>query len=530
MLDIVLAGGDVIDGTSGQRRQADVGIDDGQITAICDLSAAERRTTIECSRLVVCPGFIDIHTHSDEACLSGGESISKIMQGVTTEIVGHCGSSPAPLSARVMAEKAGEFARYQVTPSWTTVAGYLDAVDAAAPALNIGTLVGHGNLRLGVIGPDSRPAGPADIDAMCGLLAQGLEQGAFGLSTGLYYAPGCFSSPGEIERLAAVVSSSDRLYSTHIRGETTSLDRSLDEAVVTAERSGVRLQISHLKAAGKMNWGRMPAILDRLEMSARNIDLNCDAYPYTAGHTSLGSLLPPWALAGGEERLIARIADPLLRARIKTELDGCDPSWDNMARAAGWDRIIIARPAGDGRDEIVGRSLAELASDANAEPPEVLLDLVSDGQATAKIIIFMMDERDVRAVIAWKRAAIGSDASSVTPGGPGTASGRPHPRAFGTFARVLGRYTGDNFPLEQAVRKMTSLPADILRLSGRGRLSPGYAADVTVFDPELILDNASYDDPMQTAQGIRWVLTNGIPVVAAGVPTGRRPGRSLRAH
>ncbi|MCP2360249.1 N-acyl-D-amino-acid deacylase [Nonomuraea thailandensis] len=460
---------------------------------------------IDATGLIVTPGLIDLHSHADFTVLGAPTAESCLYQGVTTLVTGNCGMSPFP------------------GPSgspWPDLAGFAAAVDAARPAVNLAPLVGHGALRAAVLGQQRRAPDQDELDRMRGLLATAAEQGAFGLSTGLIYAPGSFAATDEIEALAAVAARHDLLYATHMRDEGDRLIEAVEEALAVARASGVRLQISHLKAMGPANHGKVARALALMDAAAaRGLDVACDVYPYTASSTTLTSRLPGWAMDGGTGALLARLADPATRERVLADLRPA------VGRTFLPEGVIIAELSPGPYGARVGDSIAAIARDTGVEPAEAVLDVLAAHDAAVTIVNHAMAERDVQDVLRHPAGAVASDGWVLR--APG--DGHPHPRNFGTFARVLGpsvRGAGVVPPAE-AVRKMTALPATRLALGERGTVAPGQVADLAVFDPESTADHATYGDPWRYASGARHVLVAGELVLGDGTPTGARPGRTL---
>jgi len=533
--DLIVRGGVVIDGSGAPRRRADVGVARGRIAAVGAPAlkapaAAAAAEVIDATGLCVAPGFIDIHSHSDVTLLVDGGAESKLGQGVTTEVVGNCGTSPAPLDGAARARAAPGFARWGIDVDWHDVAGYLGRL-AGGVAVNVATLVGHGTLRAGVYGYQAGRPGGAAWRRVRQALDEALRQGAFGLSLGLGYAPGCYADVAELSDLAAVVAGAGGFVSVHLRGEGELLLPSLDEALEVAARSGARLQVSHLKAAGRgaACGERLQAAFARLDAArGRGLDVGCDFYPYAAASTTIAALFPPWTHDGGLEALKHRLRDSALWPVIATEMAAGRPDWDSPAAAAGWDGVVVTR-AGSNRPDLPGRSLQDLAAGAGVSPAACARDLALAEDGSVGIVLHMMREEDVTEVAAWGGSAVASDAAALSPRGP-LGEGRPHPRAYGAFPRALAwlwREAGV-WRLEEAVRRMTGLPARVAGLPERGAIRPGAWADLVVFDPAQVADAATYDEPHRLPRGIPWVVVNGRVAVRGGAPTGVRAGHVLR--
>lgn len=529
MFDILLVGGNVLDGSGKPAFRADVGVVGDRIVDIGELSGAAAVRRICVQGLVVAPGFIDIHSHSDFCLLANPLAFSKITQGVTTEVGGNCGFSAGPIIGD-SAEK--DFDRYlselEISRRWRTLGEFLNLLEETGTAVNFCTLVGHGNIRNAALGASSRPAGTEDLKRMQELASEALEQGAVGISTGLIYPPGCYADTDELSGLVGAVGVRGQiLYATHMRNESDKLESALAEAIEIGRRSGARVQISHHKACGRANWGKVARTLQMMDEAVESgVDVWADQYPYTATSTSLSALLPNWVHEGGRDAALARLSDPISVQKIRGELaDKHAPEY----RGNYYQAVMIAGVRSEKNVWAVGKRLTEVAHEWGVDPVDALIRLLREEELSVSMCNFAMCEEDVETVMRHPRVSIGSDASARIPDGP-LGRGRPHPRAYGTFARVLGRYVRERgvISLEEAVRKMTSLPAAVLRLKDRGLLKPGFYADITVFDPNTVADAATYENPHQTAVGIQHVLVNGKLVVDSGRVTGATPGRVLR--
>jgi N-acyl-D-amino-acid deacylase len=524
MLDLLIRGGTVIDGSGAPGRRADVAITGDRIEAVEPLPRAEAARVIEAGGHVVAPGFVDMHSHADFVLPGLPTADSKVHQGFTLEVVGNCGASPAPLTP-ARRQDVIDTSALTVPPlrwDWRSFGSYLDALGREGLSINVAPLVGHGTIRLLAMGPgDGRPT-PDQLRAMQAETRRAMEEGAFGLSTGLIYAPGVFADTEEIVALARAAGEAGGLYASHIRGEGDTLLPAITEAIEVGRRAAVPVEVSHLKAAGRANWPKMGQAIELIEAARTGgLDVTADMYPYPAGSTGLTALLPAWAHVGGREPLLARLADPADRARLRAALDG-----PGLARDAGWDGIAIAGcPARPGYE---GRTIADIAAELRVPAGEAAIEILRQSRADADMILFMMSEDNVARGLARPWVMIGSDGEGRAAHGP-YAAGKPHPRNYGTCPRFLGHYVRDQrlVSLEEAIRKLTSLPAATLGLRDRGRLAPGAFADVVVFDPAAVADTATFADPHRYPRGIAWVLVNGRPVIAGADHTGARPGRVL---
>jgi N-acyl-D-amino-acid deacylase len=515
MLDLVLRNGRVVDGTGNPWFFGDVGIKDGKMVEVGRVKQGGLET-IDAGGRVVSPGFIDGHCHSDLMVLDDPGSEIKLQQGVTTEVVGNCGMTPAPFAPRNL-----DLLRTYVEPvlgstgrewRWESVEQYFDVLLDAKPSENVATYVGHGTLRIAVMGFENRPALGEELDRMKGLLEEALQAGAIGLSLGLMYAPGSYTPREELAELCSVLSRYDGLLATHIRGEGNSLIPSIEEVIWIAERSGVPLQVSHLKAAGEGNWGSVTRAMELIEDArSRGLDVTCDVYPYTAGSTSLTTLLPPWALEGGVSKTLEKLGDSVSREKIKAQLRQERDDWDNLVASTGWDSVYISSLSRDNGVDLAGKNILEVGESRGIDPEDCMMDLLLEQDGKVAIVFFHMAGSDVEQVMGWGRSLIASDSLH-------DQAEKPHPRLYGTFPHVLARYVREKklLTLEEAVRKMTSFPARRFKLGKRGLVAPGYAADLVVFDPETILDTATYEDPKNFPEGISQVLVNGAKAVEAG--------------
>ncbi len=517
MLDCKIIHGTIIDGDGNPPRLADVGVQNDRIAAIGRLADAPAVRTFDAAGQYLCPGFIDAHSHSDAFLLIEPAAPSKLYQGVTTEVTGNCGASAAPIKEWTYLSPDWSSMDYPLG-HWQTFAEYIRLLEKTRPAVNAGLLVGHGKLRQWVMGNAPRPAVPAEIQDMCALLRECLQAGAIGMSTGLIYAPGRFAEDAEVEALARTLAAHGAIYTTHMRSEGAGLLDCIDENIALARRTGVRLQISHLKTSGKKHWHLLDAALDKLRAArAEGLEIAADRYPYTAGHTDLDVILPAWAAGGGRDAIMQRLQTPADRQRILDELRAERPPAD-------WGHVIIAATANPG---FRGRPLPEIAAAMQTDPVEAAMQLIESDRLQTGAFFAGMSEDNMWRILAEPWVMLGTDASLRSPTGP-LGANHYHPRAYGTFPKFLkAALAGRTVPLPEAVRKITSLPAQHFRLAGRGRLAPGCLADITAFDPAALDDPADYLRPHQFACGIRLVMVNGAVTLEAGVITAERRGRIL---
>jgi N-acyl-D-amino-acid deacylase len=514
----------IVDGSSRLAYRGDVMVSGGKIVEVGKLSTRNARRVIDADGRVLTPGFIDIHSHSDTTILLNPDADSKIRQGVTTEIIGNCGNSLAPLNGESLEFVDTHFAGYGLVREWNTVKGYLDFVEKCKPAVNIAMLAGHGTIRRGVMGTKNREPSLEEMSGMKTLLKEALAEGVFGMSTGLIYPPGFFSNTEELIDLAKVLAEDDALYVSHIRGEGPTLIEAITEVIEIARSSGVSVHISHHKATGRAHWGKVKKTLAMIdEARQQHLDVTGDMYPYEATNTLLQTFLPRAIHEDGVEAMLRRLEEEEVRIGLIERLSRTDPYRIN------WENIILAHARKGINETFEGKTLAEIASTRNKTPPETVLDLIREEEGTASVVILSLSEDDIEKVMLHPVIMIGSDGSCLSTEGP-LSQGKPHPRSFGTFPRVLSEYVRGKkvLTLESAVNKMTFLAAKRVGLTGRGLISPGYSADLVLFDPDRINDRATYQNPKQYPEGIDYVIVNGESVVENRVQNGKRPGKVLR--
>jgi len=524
--DLIIKDAAILDGTGGAMWKADLGITGDVIAAIGEIAPEQGKHVLLASGLCVSPGFIDIHSHSDGNILAYPKAESRVMQGVTTEITGNCGYSAAPLVG-VDADKRRQELKEQddIKAEWADVATYFLQLEKTGIAVNHALLLGQGTLRQSAIGLVNRTLKAEEMKNILRAVEEGIDQGAFGLSTGLEYTPGNYTPADEIIAMARIVARRGGLYASHIRNEEAALLEAVNEAIDTGRRAGVRVEISHLKAAGQPNWNKQSAALHLIETARHNgIEVLADAYPYTAYSTGLTIFLAPWAREGSTEAIVERLRNPDDRARIRKEVD---------ARVKGdpgnYDLIVISRVKTEENRSVVGKNAVEIAETWAIDPVDVLLRLIEEETANVSFIGHGMSPENVDTVLSHPLVMIGSDGMSMAPYGR-AAQSRPHPRSYGTFPRVLGYYARERklFDLQTAVKKMTSMPANQIGLPDRGRIARGMKADLVVFDAATVKDTATFDNPHRYPVGIKHVMVNGKLVVENGKHTGARPGKVLR--
>lgn len=525
--DVLIRHGTVIDGTGAPAVMADVGVRAGRIVAMGPSLPDTAAREIDARGRVVTPGFIDVHTHSDFTLLTAPGADSKVRQGITTEVVGNCGFSPAPVSPQhlgLLREYAG-FLNPHLPWTWQRFGEFYDHVQARGCAMNIAPLVGHGAIRIAVMGFDNRPPTASELQQMQRLVGEAMEDGAFGMSSGLIYTPGCYGDTAELVALARVAGAAGGVYATHMRGEGGTLESSITEALRIGEEARIPVQISHLKASGRDNWEKMARALQMIEAGrARGVEVTADIYPYIAGSTTMTSLFPAWTLEGGVERFLERLAETSTRQRIIDEVQGGRDGWSRANGAVGWDDILVC--ACQHQQQFEGKTVAQIAAAMGQEPAHAMMDFLLAEEGVASIILFMMSEENVVLGIAHPLLMIGSDSLALATG----QGGKPHPRTYGTFPRVLGKYVREErlITLEDGIRKMTSMAAEKFGLTDRGVLAEGKAADVTIFDAATVIDVATFEAPHQYPVGIDYVIVNGQVVVEHGTQHPVLPGQVLR--
>lgn len=528
--DVLIRGGTIYEGLGRPPLAADLGIVAERIEQIGDLKSARGKLEIDAAGLAVAPGFINMLSWATDDLLIDGRSQSDLRQGVTLEVFGE-GWSMGPLNESMkvdMKQSQGDL-KYEV--AWTTLAEYLEHLARRGVSANVASFVGATTVRIHELGYADRRPSPAELRRMCDLVRGEMRAGALGVGSSLIYAPAFYADTDELIALCRAAAEFDGLYISHLRSEGNQLLESVDELLKIAGESGIRAEIYHLKAAGEANWPKLEQAIQKVERArGQGLKITADIYTYTAGGTGLNAAMPPWVQEGGLDRWIERLREPSTRARVVREMKTRTDEWENLLLAAGSpERVLLVGFKNEALKPLSGRSLADVAAERGTSPEETAIDLVIEDGSRVDAIYFFMSEANVRRKVALPWVSFGSDAGSMAPEGP-FARLHPHPRAYGNFARLLGQYVREEkiVPLEEAIRRLTSLPAENLRISRRGRLAPGYFADVVVFDPKTIIDHATYAKPQQYASGVRHVWVNGQQVLRDGEHTGAKPGQFVR--
>ncbi|KPV61504.1 MAG: D-glutamate deacylase [Candidatus Bathyarchaeota archaeon BA1] len=528
MLDIVIKNGSIVDGAGNPWFRTDIGVKAGRIFKIGRLSESQGEAVIDAKEEIVAPGFVDIHNHSDGSIIAEPMARSAVRQGVTTIVIGNCGSSLAPITDETLPMMRKEFDAihegFEIPWNWRSFSQYLDGLGHIHPSINVVPLVGHGMARTVVMGLEAGDPNTEELETMKKHVEQAMEAGAFGLSTGLIYAPGCFAKTEEIIELCKVVAEYGGIYASHIRSEGHALSEAVKEAISIGRKTGVSVQVSHHKAFGRKNWGKVKETLRLMENARKEgVEVTCDVYPYMAGMTSLSALLPPWAREGGRERTLERLRESGSYQEILRDLKWEAHTWENLLELAGPENIIISMS--NKFKDYEGMSLSNIATIRDTDTFTAMLDVLLKDEALTDILVRGMHEDDVRTIIKHPLSMIGTDSWIAIPG-----VGKPHPRFYGTYPRILSRYVREQklLRLEEAIRKMSSMPCQKLGLFDRGLIKEGFWADLVIIDQERVLDKATYDNPHQYPNGVEHVIVNGEIVVRDGEHTGKRPGRVLR--
>jgi N-acyl-D-amino-acid deacylase len=528
--DLIIQNGRVVDGSGRPAFNGDLAIKGDRIARIGNLRGAHAKRVIDARGQIVAPGFIDMLGQSEQFVLIDPRAMSKVMMGVTTEITGE-GESIAPLNDRILKEQEDFNRRYNLTVDWRTLGEYFQRLDKQGAGVNLGTFVGATQVREYVIGYDDRAPTTAELEQMKKLVAAAMKDGALGVSTSLQYVPARFAKTDEIVELAKVAHQYGGIYISHQRSEANAIDDSMKEVFEIARRAHIPAEIWHFKTAYQKNWGRMPEMLRRIAAARRNgLKITADVYPYVAGSTSLSACLPPWALEGGTDRMVARLKDPQTRDRLKWEISADSKTWENIYLGSGGPSgILISAVVNRNLEAWQGKRLSEIAAAQTKDPLDALFDFIIADHGQTGAIFFMMKESDMQAALKSPFVSICTDSGARATDGP-LAGSKSHPRGWGTYPRILGKYVRDEklMPLEFAIHKMTGLPASNVSLKNRGLIREGYFADITIFDPKTVIDRATFEEPNQYPVGINFVIVNGQIEVDKGQRTPALAGRVLR--
>lgn len=528
--DLVIANGHIVDGTGSPWYSGDIGIRDGRIAAIGNLSAAARKRTVDAHGKIVAPGFIDMLGQSETTILVDPRLPSKIYQGITTEITGE-GGSAAPLNDAIIAADRAGYEHYKINPDWRTFRQYFSRLEKQGMGINLASYVGATEVRRMVLGDvDAQPT-PEQLETMKALVREAMRDGAVGVSTSLEYAPAPYAKTEELIALASEASKFGGIYTTHMRNESDSVLEAFDEAVRIGREAHIPVEIWHFKVAGKANWGRMPELIAHVNRArAEGVDVEADTYAYTAWANGMSAFVPAWAHDGGDAKLIERLKDPATRARIRKDMETPSKDWDNeWQEIRGPEDVMISAVQNSALKKFQGKRLSEIAAMLKKDPMDALFDLLIEDKAFTECAVFGMAEPDVVLALQQPWVSIDNDYSGVSPEGI-LGEEHAHPRAYGTFPRILRKYVREEkkLALEEAIRKFSALPAQRMRLTDRGVLKQGMWADVVVFDPKTVRDLATFDDPNRLSEGMEYVLVNGVPVIEEGKMTGALPGKVLR--
>lgn len=526
--DVLIKGGTVYDGAGGEPRHLDVAIRGDRIVEIGTLRKARANTLVDATGLAVAPGFINMLSHSETSLIIDGRSMSELKQGVTTQIFGE--GSMGPLTLEMKARRIAQQGDIKYDITWTTLAEYLAYLEKRGISQNVASFIGAPTLREYVIGLQDKAATPEQLDKMRELVRQEMEAGALGITTALIYPPATFAKTEELIELSKVAAKYKGKYIAHIRSEADQLAEAVEETIRISREAGLPAEIYHLKASGRENWSKLDRVLAMIEEARRNgLQITADMYTYTAGATGLNSCMPPWVYDGGSDAAYRRLEDPETREKIAAAMRAPSNSWENLYMLAGSpDRILLVGFKSEALKPLTGKTLADVARMRGKDPVETIMDLVLEDRSRIGTVYFMMDEENVKKQIRQPWVSFGSDAASMAPEGVFLKSST-HPRAYGNFARLLGKYVREEkvIPLTEAVRRLSGLPATNLGLDHRGFLEPGMFADVVVFDPDTITDVATYEKPQQYSVGVKHVFVNGVQVLRDGEHTGAKPGRAL---
>ncbi len=527
--DLIIRHGTIVDGTGKQAYVGDLAVDDDQITAVGDLGEARGALEVDATNLIVAPGFINMLSWAGDRLIEDGRSQSDIRQGVTLEVFGE-GTSGGPLNEQMKRGEVASQGDITFDIEWTTLGEYLQYLVKKGISTNVASFVGATTLRIHEVGYDDRPPTDEELDRMRALVRQAMEEGALGIGSSLIYAPAFYAQTDELIELSKVAAEYDGMYISHMRSEGNALLESIDELLTIAREAGIRSEIYHLKAAGEANWYKLDTAISKIESArTQGLEITADMYNYTAGSTGLDAAMPPWVQEGGYDAWAERLQDPAIRERMRYEITTTTNEWENLMLAAGSEGTLLVEFKNPALREYTGQTLADVAEQRGTSIPDTIMDLVIEDGSRVQVVYFLMSEENIKQQLKLPWVSFSSDAGSMAPEGV-FLNNSTHPRAYGNFARLLGKYVRDEkiISLEEAIRKMTSLPASNLRIQGRGQLSPGYFADIVVFDPTAIQDHATYEEPHQYATGMHHVWVNGTRVLADGDHTGAMPGRVVR--
>lgn len=528
--DVVIRNGRIIDGTGSPWYAGDLAIRAGRIAAIGTLGGAAARQTVDAGGMVVAPGFIDMLGQSELSILVNPSLPSKIFQGITTEITGE-GGSAGPLNDSIVTADRAWYDHYDITPDWRTLGGYFARLEEQGIGINLASYVGATQVRRMVLGDGDRQPSAGELERMQALVREAMGEGAVGVSTALQYPPAPYARTEELVTLAAEAAKLGGLYATHMRSEGLEIDAALDEAIRVGREARIPVEIWHLKVAGKRSWGRMRRVVAKIDSARKaGVDIAADTYAYPAWFNSMSAFVPPWAHDGGTAKLIERLKDPAARRRIRGDMQAPGRGWDNeWHEIPGPSSVVIGVVQNPALEPYLGKTLAQVAVLRHTDAIDALLDLLVEDSGYTYVAVFGMSEADIALALEQPWVSINNDSQGTAPDGR-LGKEHPHPRAYGTFPRILRKYVREErrLTLEDAIRKFTSLPAQRMRLGDRGVLKVGMWADVVVFDPDRIRDRATFAEPNQLSEGMEWVLVNGVPVIADGKMTGELPGRVLR--
>jgi len=528
--DVLITNGHIVDGTGSPWYGGDVGIRDGRIAAIGHLAGAAAKRRIDAKGMVVAPGFIDMLGQSELTILVNPHLPSKIFQGITTEITGE-GGSVAPLNEKIIAADRVTYEHFKITPDWRDLSHYFARLEKQGIGINFATYVGATTVRRMVLGDSDVAPTPAQLDQMKAIVRQAMQQGARGVSTSLQYAPAPYAKTDELIALASEAAKFGGVYATHMRSEGNDVLGALDEAIRIGREAPIPVEIWHIKAAGKPNWGRMPQIVAKIDSArASGVDITANTYAYPAWFNSMSAFVPPWAHDGGDKALIARLKDPAMRARMRKDMEANDGTWDNeWQEIPGPDAVLVSVVQNPKLLPLQGKTLADIAKARGTDPINTLFDILVEDEAFTECAVFAMSEPDILLALQQPWTSVDNDSQGTAPDGL-LGQEHPHPRAYGTFPRILRKYVREDhaLTLENAIRKFSALAAQKMRLADRGVLKEGMWADVVVFDPNEIRDVATFEKPNQLSVGMRYVLVNGVPVIADGKMTNALPGKVLR--